>query len=183
MIACDLLMIGSSIFHQWETAADCLPGRNVINEAVGGTETHDWVERLPEVLGRVRPRALAYYCGSNDIGRGKSADGVIARTLQTFDLLHQQLEIPVLYFSIIKAPEKRARWTEVDRVNREIRSFIRSGLLGGFLDLNPLFFDENGGTRDGLYQDDRLHLTPEAYQAMNHYCGPKIQDMLEAETV
>ena len=173
MSVCDILLVGSSIFESWTTLNRALPNHNIVNRAVGGTETAYWLEKLPLALNTISPRVLAFYCGSNDLSRGKDADGVIDRTLKIVEGIRSTLpHVPIVYHSIIKAPEKQKCWADVDRVNEEIRNFLAEDSHAMFIDLNPLFFHSDGHIRKNFFQDDRLHLTPGAYTAMNGLCAP-----------
>lgn len=122
---------------------------------------------------------MGFYCGSNDLGRDKDTETVIANTLELFHRFHQRCpDAPVAYHGIIKAPEKQHRWDDVDTVNGEVKDFIRRGGLGIHIDLNPLFFTRDGESRMDRFVEDRLHLTDEAYQAMNDWCAPKLKTLL-----
>ena len=55
MAMATVLMIGSSIFAQWTTAARAFPSHQVFNQAVGGTTTDHWLSHSQAALAAVDP--------------------------------------------------------------------------------------------------------------------------------
>jgi hypothetical protein len=135
----------------------------VLNRAIPGTVTQDMLDGFGEFVLRYRPRIVVYYCGSNDVSSGERAEAIVERTQRFERMLHAQLPNTVFYYTAVqKAPEKRARWSVVEAVNREMERFIRQTANAGFIDLNPVLFDAQGQVRDELFLSDRLHFRPDS---------------------
>jgi lysophospholipase L1-like esterase len=160
-----LLIIGSSIFQQWSSAALAFPGANTQNCAVGGTTTDYWVSCINDTLTQHKSDLVAYYCGSNDFNQGISEDTIIRNTLQTFAKV-KEAQRTFIYYTIIKSPQKRGQFQAIDRVNQALTQAI--GKTDHIVDLNECLCEEMTDISN-LYQDDLLHLTPTAYQKVEAY--------------
>jgi lysophospholipase L1-like esterase len=174
-----IVFVGSSIMEGWFNLGEYFPATPFLNTAIGGTQTHEIYARLDELVIRHAPGLVCYYCGSNDINHGATAECIVTNVRQTFETLRCRLPaVQFLYLAIIKAPQKIDRWDVVDQVNCQLAA-LAAGLEGfHFLDVNPLFFDTNGQPLLDFYVADLLHLTPQAYQAMGEFVGPKIMRIL-----
>jgi lysophospholipase L1-like esterase len=160
-----LVFTGSSIMAMWETLAEFFPSDEVLNTAVSGSQTHELLGRLDELVISHAPSVVCYYCGSNDINWGVPAATIVENVLETYRRIHTALpQTQFVYLSIILAPQKRERWDVVNDANRQLSRFQAHGYR--FIDLNPLFFLPDGSPRMDFYVEDQLHLTPAAYAAM-----------------
>ncbi len=171
-----ILLTGSSIFEQWENAAQAAPEHDVVNRAVGGTTTACWMETLAAVLRTEQPDILWMYCGSNDLCAEPIpediADNVIA--CRRIAARHSPI-LRFAYFSIIKAPQKKGLWNLIDGINHDIHLRLSPGDL--FVDLNRLFFADGAPVHD-LFIEDGLHHHTEAYRQMADRVRPVIKEWL-----
>jgi len=162
-----ILFVGSSIFQFWRHLEEQMAPLPVLNRAVAGTVTQDQLDRVGQFVFPYKPRIVVYYCGSNDISAGESAEPIIARTKRFIEVVHERLPDTFIYYTAIqKAPEKRDRWNIVEAVNREMERYSRETRNLGFIDLNPVLFDRQGKLRENLFLPDELHFRPDstAYQ-------------------
>lgn len=155
-------LIGSSIFEQWETCQRAFPGGIVTNRAVGGTVTRYWVDHGPEALANSPSDYVAYYCGSNDFNHDIHPDQIIANILEFCDMVRSQ-QAKFIYYFIIKAPQKAGKFEMIDYVNHEIVKSLGSD--SDYVDFNPVLCPDFADI-SGLYVEDNLHLTTEAYCRM-----------------
>ena len=171
-----ILFTGSSIIAMWGSLPDYFRWVPIVNTAVGGSQTHEILARLDELVIAHAPRLVCYYCGSNDINHEVPASAIVANVRATFDTLRTRLPVRgFIYLSIIKAPQKRERWQVVDAVNAQLAEMATHVAGFHFLDINPLFFAADSNPRWDFYVEDQLHLTPAAYAAMGEYAAPRIQ--------
>src|SRR5437016_7874658 len=77
-----ILFIGSSIFRLWTQLSEQMAPLHVFNRAFGGSVTQDILDRTEQLVLPYKPRVIVYYCGSNDVGAGESAEAIIGRTKQ-----------------------------------------------------------------------------------------------------
>jgi lysophospholipase L1-like esterase len=162
-----MVLVGSSIFAEWDTVADIHPANIWLNRAVGGTVTAYWNAHLETVLHETRPDQLWYYCGSNDINHGLPTQDIVARTGQSRQRVFQfNAAIPFVYFDVIKAPQKAGHWDQVDQINTAVRELLRPA--DRTIDTNAVFL-ENGQPVAAYFREDDLHITPAGYAALARY--------------
>lgn len=148
----------------------------VLNRAFGGSHTDDQLARFDQLVPPYAPRIIVYYCGSNDINADR-LPGEIAADFRAFvERVHRGLpQTRILYVSIIRAPQKQARWDRVEAANALIRAFCASDPRMEFIDVNPAVFDREGRPRLELYRDDLLHYLPPAYDGFAAIIRPVLE--------
>jgi len=165
-----VIIVGSSIFEGWIEPENALVGEAFVNTAISGSQTFELLKKIDQLIIKHKPDTVFYYCGSNDIKNNRDPEKIIRDTLETFKQIISALaKVKITYFSIIKAPQKKDQWHIVDQVNNRIKQFAENNENITFLDINPLFFDENNQPLYDLYQEDLLHLLPEAYVKLNDF--------------
>jgi lysophospholipase L1-like esterase len=158
-----IVFTGSSIFQFWTHLTDQMAPLPVLNRAIAGTVTQDMLDRIGQLVLPYEPRIVVYYCGSNDISAGEDAGPIIERTKRFIQILHEKSPNTFFYYtSIHKAPEKRARWKVVEAVNREMEHYSRQAFNVGYIDLNPVLFDNRDNVRENLFLPDGLHFRPDS---------------------
>ena len=68
-----IVFVGSSIFHRWTSLQSQMAPLPVTNLAIDGTVTSDMLAMLNSRILPLRPKVVAYYCGSNDVDLGEPA--------------------------------------------------------------------------------------------------------------
>jgi hypothetical protein len=170
-----ILFIGSSIFRQWEGLKEQMAPLPVFNRAFGGSRTADILFYMDRIVIPYEPAIIVYYCGSNDVNAGETAEAISGRFREFVTRVHAKLpETRVFFVSINRAPQKQDRWDVVDEANRLVREYCRTDKRLGFIDVNPALFDREGNPRLDLYREDRLHFKPHAYLAFTAIIKPII---------
>ncbi len=175
-----IMLFGSSIFEGWYNYDKPFRGYNVVNRAIGGTQTIHWLEGdLLPMLKEENPDIILMYCGSNDMWEldekvTKSNIVAIRKIIRDFDK-----DIQFCYFSIIKSISKREIWNKVERVNGFIEKNLDKDDL--FYDFNSIFF-ENGEILEELFVEDGTHHPNTLYDKLVLDVEPKISDWLKNRT-
>jgi hypothetical protein len=158
-----ILFIGSSIFRLWAPLTEQMAPLPVFNRAFGGSQTQDMLDRADQIVFPYAPRVIVYYCGSDDVNAGESAEAIIGRTKEFLSRVRQKLPNTFVYYtSIHKAPDKRDRWNVVEAVNREMERYSHEARNVGYIELNTVLFDKSGNIRQELFLPDNLHFRPES---------------------
>lgn len=169
-----ILFIGSSIFRQWSTVVTDMAPLPVYNRAFGGSQTPDMLRHFDALVLPHKPRVIVYYCGSNDVNAGESADAIAGRIHEFATRVGKRLPgTRMIFVSINRSPDKEKRWNVVDAVNARVRDgFTKEFGYLSYIDVNPALFDANGKPKIELYRPDLLHFHPPAYAAFTAIVKP-----------
>jgi hypothetical protein len=168
-----VVFTGSSIFRFWSTLIRDMAPLPVVNRSFGGARTWEVLHFFNRIVLPCRPGIIAYYCGSNDIECGENPGDIAARFQAFGELVQRELPLSRVFFiSINLAPQKRARWDAIQTVNRLIEKLCAENHALGYIDVNPALLDAHTQPRSELYQEDGLHLRPQAYQALTGIIKP-----------
>ena len=145
----------------------------ITNVAFDGSVTADMLRMVDSRVIPLRPKVIAYYCGSNDVSLGEPAAAIVGRIVRFIERVSTALpETRFVFVSINKAPSKEDRWDVVDDVNRQIQGYAASHPHVEYVDVNPVLFDATGKPRLDLYMGDELHLRPRAYEGFAKIIKP-----------
>ncbi len=89
--ACATLFVGSSTFRLWDTLAQDMAPRKVINRGFGGSQMEHVSLYFEEIVAPYKPREILLYEGDNDIARGKTAEDVAADVAAFMDMKTEAL--------------------------------------------------------------------------------------------
>jgi lysophospholipase L1-like esterase len=67
------------------------------------------------------------------------------------------------------------KWEQVDHFNALVRAHCAATPHHHFIDINPALVDDNGHPRLDLYQKDKLHFHPPAYEAFTVVIRPVLE--------
>lgn len=168
-----IVFVGSSIFHRWTRLSSQMAPLPITNIAFDGSVTADMLRMVDSRVIPLRPKVIAYYCGSNDVSLGEPAAAIVGRIVRFIERVSAALpETRVVFVSINRAPSKEDRWDVVDDVNRQMTMYAVSHPRVEYVDVNPVLFDANGKPRFDLYMGDELHLQPPAYEGFAKILKP-----------
>jgi len=168
-----IVFVGSSIFHRWTQLTAQMEPLPVTNIAFDGALTDDWNRLIESRVIPLKPKVIAYYCGSNDVDVGDSAVRIVGRIRQFIDRVTKALpDTRVVFVSVNRAPEKRDRWDRVDDINRQIRKYAERNSRVQFVDVNPVLAGADGSPRMEFFMNDQLHLRPPAYEEFARILKP-----------
>jgi lysophospholipase L1-like esterase len=168
-----IVFVGSSIFHRWTRLESQMAPLPITNVAFDGSVTADMLRMIDSRVIPLRPKVIAYYCGSNDVALGEPAAAIAGRIVRFIERVSTALpDARVVFVSINRAPSKEDRWDVVDDVNRRIEMYAASHPRVEYVDVNPVLFDANGKPRFDLYMGDELHLRPPAYEGFAKILKP-----------
>ena len=168
-----IVFVGSSIFHRWTQLSAQMAPLPITNLAIDGTVTADMLRMVDSRVIPLRPKVIAYYCGSNDVDLGEPAAAIVGRIVQFVDRVAKALpDTRVIFVSVNRAPEKQDRWDVVDAVNRQVQAYASAHPRVEFVDVNPVLFNADGTSRLELFMGDELHLRPKAYEEFTKILKP-----------
>ena len=170
-----IVFVGDSITAggQWQ---EWFPEYSVSVEATPGDVTDRLVERLPAIID-LQPETMAILIGANDFGQNRSVEYVV-RSIEYFLAMVRQ-DVPgsrTLVQSIM--PRGREYSSDIQDANRHLRQYAQN-VHAQYLDLWPAMATEDGELRPEL-TTDRLHLTPEGYEAWLGELRPALERLRDA---
>ena len=168
-----IVFVGSSIFHRWTSLTAQMAPLPVTNLAFDGSVTADMLRMVDSRVIPLKPKVIAYYCGSNDVSLGEPAAAIVGRVVRFIDRVAAALpDTRIVFVSVNRAPSKEDLWDVVDEVNRQIKAYAGSHPHVEYVEVNPVLFDANGKPRFDFYMPDELHLRPPAYEGFAKILKP-----------
>ena len=168
-----IVLVGSSIFHRWTGLASQMAPLPITNLAFDGSVTADMLRMVDTRVIPLRPKVIAYYCGSNDVSLGEPADAIADRIVRFIERAATALpDTRIVFVSINRAPSKEDRWDVVDDVNGRLKNYATTHPRVQYVDVNPVLFDSKGKPRFELYMPDELHLRAPAYEGFANILKP-----------
>lgn len=179
-----IIFIGSSIFRLWQTLAVDMKPLPIVNHAFGGSKTWEVLNYAGRLVLPYKPRIVVYYCGSNDINMGKSAEEIKAGFQMFVQCIHASLPKTQIFFvSINRAPQKQNRWHIVDAANDLINKYCEETTYLEYIEVNHILVDPTGKPRLDMFESDLVHLKPIAYQEFTKVIKPILEDAWQANTL
>ena len=133
--------------------------------AFGGARSWETLHYADETLFSIQPKSILYYCGSNDINVGEGAADIAERFRLFSELTRDRLpDTRILFGAINRSPEKKDRWSIVDKANQLVAAYCETQDGRTFVDLNQVLEADDGSTRQDMFLPDQLHLTERAYE-------------------
>jgi lysophospholipase L1-like esterase len=171
-----ILFVGSSIFHRWTQLTSQMAPLPVTNIAFDGANTDDWNRLIDSRVLPFRPKVIAYYCGSNDVGDGDTPARIFGRIREFMTRVTTALpQTHIVFVSVNKAPSKHDRWDVIDDINRRVEQYTAKNPQVLFVDVNPVLVNADGTSRTNLFMNDRLHLRPPAYEEFAKILKPVLE--------
>jgi lysophospholipase L1-like esterase len=170
-----IVFVGDSITASGDWA-NWFPEYDVTVEATPGDATDRLNERLPAIT-ELQPQTLAILIGGNDFGQSRSVEYVV-RSIEFF-LATVRQSVPdsrTLVQSIL--PRGREFADDIQDANRHLRQYAQI-VHAQYLDLWASMATEDGELKPE-YTTDRLHLTPEGYEAWLAELRPALERLADA---
>jgi len=166
------ILLGDSI-SLWFPAQLLPPDTIWLNQGISGETSRGLLKRL-NIIDQTRPQKIFIMIGINDLIQGMKDDTIVANHLLIIRYLrkiHPNSEIIVQ--SILPHGGKNATWEgkakllkipnqRIKKINQRLKKIAKSENVI-FLDLYPLFSDQNGNLRME-FSSDGLHLAPSGYE-------------------
>jgi lysophospholipase L1-like esterase len=159
-----LLFVGSSSIRLWKTLPEDFPSIPLINRGFGGSTIPDNIRYARRIITPYNPRQIFFYAGDNDLASGATPQQVLADFQSFVKTVRADLPDVPIEFIAIKPSPSRARLIEKARqANHLIQAYTCQAPNLTYIDIfTPMLFPD-GGTKDGLFIADKLHLNRDGY--------------------
>jgi lysophospholipase L1-like esterase len=153
-----ILLAGDSQFYRWKSLHDDLPEYTIINRGIDGFQMSDLLYFTDRLVLPCKPRMIILHVGGNDVHNGRTAGDVLAEFELFVEKVHAALpNVPIAFSSITPSP---GRWSEAAKrkeTNRVIQAYISTQQNLHFIDLWDAMLAPDGGSREDLWVEDRVH--------------------------
>jgi lysophospholipase L1-like esterase len=164
----EVVFVGSSTIHHWDTAAS-FPDLKIINRGIWvngqGFELGDAVRYADRIIIPYQPRVIVVYAGDNDINGGKTSEQVVVDAEKFVTKVRSKL--PDVRIVFIGLKPSIARWMQVDRMrttNAMLRQLCERDDRIAYIDVDGPMMGWDEKPRRELFVEDGLHLSAEGYR-------------------
>lgn len=171
----ELVMIGDSITHNWESEKSydqTFEGANLLNLGFAGDRTQNVLWRIQNgALDGISPQLVTLMIGTNQFHNAKaragyepdSADDVFVGIQAIVKEIRARVpESKVVVFHVF--PRKAPEQNRVDALNVLLPE-LADGKMIFHRDINQIFLNQNGELKREFYKRDQLHLDSKGYSA------------------
>ena len=159
------LFIGSSSIRLWKTLEDDMKPLKIINRGFGGAHTKHINRHKDKIVFPYEPKAIVYFCGTNDINGWNSPEDVFSEFEKFYFSVRERLP-NTIFFTISIQPSP----SRFDQRQRQIEWNEAVNFLADkeenlvFIDVSPPMLSEDKKPRPELYTKDMLHMNEEGYK-------------------
>ena len=160
-----VLLVGDSQFYRWKTLAEDLPGYTIVNRGIDSFTMTDVVFFADRLVLPYKPRLIVVHAGGNDVNTGRTAVQVLG-DFQAFvrKVRETPPSVPIAFSSVTPGP---GRWSQA-AVRRETNSAIKAYVASDprliYIDLWSAMLGPDGGPREDLWVEDRIHPNHAGYE-------------------
>ncbi len=159
------LFIGSSSIRLWQSLEEDMKPLKVINRGFGGAHTKHINRHLDKIVFPYKPRAIIFFCGSNDINGWNSSQDVFAEFETFFNSVKKELpKTKVFAISIQPSPSRLDQRQRQQEWNDAVRNLAKSDPNLVYIDVSSPMLSPNNMPRLELYSDDKLHMNKNGYK-------------------
>lgn len=176
-----VLLSGASSLRLWKDAAAALAPYPVINRGFGGSYTTEVLGYMDRITLPYEPRVVVFHCGGNDVNAGDPPAAPLGRIGEYVRRLREKNpHTAVVFMATTRAPSRRAKWPELDELNRGLAAYCREEKNVWFVDINAALNRPDGAGRDGHYLPDDLHPSEKGYEAIAAVLKPAVDSAWRA---
>ena len=160
-----ILLVGDSQFYRWKTLADDLPGYTVVNRGIDSFTMTDVVYFADRLVLPYKPRLIVVHAGGNDVNTGRSAQQVLDDFRAFVRKVRDTMpSVPIAFSSVTPGP---GRWSQAAvrrETNNAIKDYVASDSRLIYIDLWNAMLGPDGGPREDLWVEDRIHPNHAGYE-------------------
>ena len=178
------IFYGSSSIRLWgqDRLARHMAPAPALCHGIGGGCAEHMLYRYGALIKPYAPKVLVWYCGSNDLALGYTAEEAYALTERVF--AWTRMDFPgckILILPVFHCRSRDALWPQYRAFNRYLEDYARERPWARALDLDSLYHTADGGIRDEIFQADQLHLNDEGYERLQALVRPHVLELMGAD--
>ena len=160
-----ILFIGSSSIRFWLSLESDMRPFPVINRGFGGAQIVHVNNHLEEIVFPYKPKAIVFYCGSNDLAGLKTPEEVFSDFQYFLTAISQHLpEAKLFVIGVKPSPSREYQKNKQISLNNMIRNLSDTNDYLYFLDVRPSMLLTSGKADPSLFVKDMLHMNKKGYE-------------------
>lgn len=163
-----VVFVGDSLIVGWKNIADAFPGLKVAKRGVGGDVSRGTLFRFQEDVADLRPRALVFCVGTNDLSAHGKPEHVVANISTMVEIARRAdpaLPVVVCTLPPRDAPKAPTQPGALADLNQRLKAFAAGHDHMALVDLFPAMATDSGAPApDFINPKDGIHLLPAAYE-------------------
>jgi lysophospholipase L1-like esterase len=172
----EFLFIGSSSIRRWKSLEEDMKPLKVINRGFGGAHTKHINRHIDKIVFPYEPKAIIFFCGSNDINGLNLPEDVFAEFEIFYDSLKKRLPKTVVFaLSIQPSPSRFDQRTRQVKWNDAVSNLAKTDPNLVYVDVSSPMLSLDKKLRLELYTDDTLHMNAEGYKIWTKLVREKLK--------
>ena len=171
------LFTGSSSIVMWKNIRDQFPDNKIINNGFGGSQMHELLYFLEELVINYKPAKVFIYEGDNDISEGRTTNNIMKSTKKITRIIKHKLPGTKIYY--ISPKPSIARWELKEQyisLNTRLNKYALKNKGVFFIDVwNPML-TEDGSLNSELFISDGLHMNQKGYEIWSKAVKPFVEN-------
>jgi lysophospholipase L1-like esterase len=158
-----VVFAGSSSIVRWDLAKS-FPGKPAVNVGFGGSQIRDCAHFAPRLVGPLKPAAVVFYAGDNDINAGRTPEQVRDDFRKFVDAVQKDAPKAKVWFVTIKPSV--ARWKQAEtqaKANALVKEYAATDPRLGVIDVTAGMLGSDGTPDPKFFVKDGLHMTDAGY--------------------
>lgn len=176
-----VLFLGSSSIRFWgDDLQTDLADVGAMGRGFGGAKIHDIDYYAGQLIGSLKPRAIAVYIGANDISAAFGAtalsnDEAERRYRLMLDQIRKHaVDVPVYMIALKPTQRSKARWPIIDAFNERLQALAAEDVGLHYLDANRELWNDEGQARSDALMFDGMHLSRKGYELWGQVIGERL---------
>jgi len=168
-----LILTGSSSARLWKNSSRVFPDHTVLNNGFGGSQMHELLYFLEDLVLKYKPTKVLIYEGDNDISAGKTSAEIMTTTKEVVHTLKNEIPQVEIYF--ISPKPSLARWTLKEKyidLNAKLKTYCELTSKVTFIDVWTPMLNEEGSPIEDIFIEDGLHMNEKGYRIWSDTVGP-----------
>ncbi|WEK19532.1 MAG: GDSL-type esterase/lipase family protein [Candidatus Pedobacter colombiensis] len=159
-----VLFIGSSTFTKWTDVQNYFPGHTIINRGFGGSSLPNLIYYIKDIVYPYQPKQVVIYCGENDFAGGASAQVVVERVQQLFNLIRERYpKVQITFISIKPSPSREKYLPLIIDANKMISALVSKMKFTNYINTYDAMFNADGKIMPDIFLGDNLHMNAKGY--------------------
>jgi len=174
-----ILFIGSSSIRFWKTLKQDVSPYKIINRGFGGAHISHVNYHFDEIVKPHAPKAIVFFCGTNDIAALKSVEEVYDDFLDFYSRAKESFpDIKVFVIGIKPSLARLYLQKEELNYNAKIESLSEQDSNLFFIDVWDVMLTEEGNPNPELFIGDGLHINSQGYAIWTKLLMPILEENL-----